>query len=247
MSPLRKLGGAIAARARFWAGGENRAAAILLLVGFALTASAVLISRHIAREVMAHETQQFDDDVLRRIDAAKQQLGEHRKVVDTIFRDFTALGGFTTLTLLTVFVTGYLFLARRRGEAALTVAVAAGALAIDSALKSHYDRPRPEVFAHTDTVYTSSFPSGHSMMSMAIYLTLGVLLARLAPTWSARLFATGSTVVVALLVASSRMYAGEHFPTDVMAGALLGLAWALTVLCAAEVYRRAPSGETPGA
>jgi undecaprenyl-diphosphatase len=151
--------------------------------------------------------------------------------------DVTALGGVPALTLLTIFATVYLALAGRKKEAVLTLVVAVGAFVLNTALKSYFDRPRPEVFEAVKPA-SSSFPSGHAMGSMAIYVTHGVLLARLAPTWVARVFATFSTVTIALAIAFSRMWLGVHYPTDVLAGALLGLAWALTVLCADEVFRR---------
>lgn len=237
MNFLRRAGGAIAERARFWAGSENRAAAVLVVAGFLLTIGAVYASRAIALGVMAAETQQFDERVLREIHAAREHLGAQREAVDGAVRDITALGGVAALALLTIFTAVYLALVGRRGESALTVVVAVGVLLLNSSLKEFFDRPRPLVFERPE-VAGSSFPSGHAMSSMAIYVALGIMLARLAPTWSARAFAMGSTVVLALLVAFSRMYLGVHYPTDVAAGALLGLAWALTVLCAAEVFRR---------
>jgi undecaprenyl-diphosphatase len=61
---------------------------------------------------------------------------------------------------------------------------------------------------------TSSFPSGHAATSFACAL----ILARAAPRLTIPLF------VLAALIAFSRVYVGVHYPFDVMAGALLGLA-----------------------
>ncbi|MEZ6087859.1 MAG: phosphatase PAP2 family protein [Pirellulaceae bacterium] len=44
-------------------------------------------------------------------------------------------------------------------------------------LKRFFSRPRPDFVPHLDAVYTSSFPSGHSMMSALVFLTLGALIA----------------------------------------------------------------------
>ena len=86
-------------------------------------------------------------------------------------------------------------------------------------------RHRPAV-AHLDSAPpTSSFPSGHTAASVALYVGLAVI------AWSAsnrgwlRALATVVAIVLPVLVALSRLYRGMHFPTDVMAGALLGLVW----------------------
>lgn len=240
-SPLRRAGGRIAGWAHLWAGSENRAALLLLVLGIGLTIASALLARWIAHEVLEKETQAFDERMLLRIDAAKERFGKYRPALENTMTEITALGSPTVLALLSLGAVGYLALARRRGEALLAAAVAGGSAALNGALKHWIERPRPALFAHGH-VYTSSFPSGHSMSSMAIYLSLGIFLARLAPTWSARVFATAFAIVVALLVAFSRLYEGVHYPTDVAAGALLGLAYALAVLTAAEVYGRSRGG-----
>jgi undecaprenyl-diphosphatase len=61
---------------------------------------------------------------------------------------------------------------------------------------------------------TSSFPSGHAATGFACALVL----ARFAPRLTVPLF------VLAALIAFSRVYVGVHYPFDVLAGALLGLA-----------------------
>jgi membrane-associated phospholipid phosphatase len=87
------------------------------------------------------------------------------------------------------------------------------------------DRDRPAV-PHLDTAPpTSSFPSGHTAASVALYVGLAII------AWAAsdrrwlRILATVAAIAIPVLVALSRLYRGMHFPTDVMAGALLGLVW----------------------
>ncbi len=58
-----------------------------------------------------------------------------------------------------------------------TVAVSGGLL-LSAALKHVFNRPRPELVSHEVYVMTSGFPSGHSMLSAVVFLTLGGLLAR---------------------------------------------------------------------
>jgi undecaprenyl-diphosphatase len=87
------------------------------------------------------------------------------------------------------------------------------------------DRARPPV-RHLDSAPpTSSFPSGHTAASVALYGGLAVLAWRLGAAGWLRTVATVLAVLVPVSVAVSRMYRGMHYPTDVTAGALLACCW----------------------
>ena len=101
------------------------------------------------------------------------------------------------------------------------------------------DRARPPV-RHLDSAPpTSSFPSGHTAASVALYGGLAVLAWRLGAAGWLRLVATVLAVLVPVLVAVSRMYRGMHYPTDVIAGALLGCCW--LAVASAVILRRRPA------
>jgi undecaprenyl-diphosphatase len=107
------------------------------------------------------------------------------------------------------------------------LASAAGAIILSSVLKWTVDRARPKLVPHLSDVYTSSFPSGHSMMSAAIYITLGSLLARFVKERRAKVFVLSMAIVITILVGVSRVYMGVHYPTDVLAGWTAGTVWAI--------------------
>ncbi|HEY7537910.1 MAG TPA: phosphatase PAP2 family protein [Gaiellaceae bacterium] len=89
-----------------------------------------------------------------------------------------------------------------------------------NALKAATDRARPDVEALVGSPSTSSFPSGHAASSFAC----ATVLAAFAPSLRLPLF------VLAGGIAVSRAYVGVHFPLDVLAGAVLGLAVGAFVL-----------------
>ncbi len=141
--------------------------------------------------------------------------------------DLTALGSGTVATLIVVLAFGFLVLAKKRRIAVLLVTACAGAGLAISVLKAFYDRGRPEVTRVIVPAEGLSFPSGHAAIGMALYLTLGVLIAGSLERRALRLYVVAASAGLALLIGVSRVYIGVHYPSDVLAGWTLGLGWAL--------------------
>jgi undecaprenyl-diphosphatase len=147
--------------------------------------------------------------------------------VEELGRDFTALGGVAVITLFTLTVTAFFWLSSMH-RAAVYVAIASlGSLLISSGLKQVFDRPRPDLVPHRSHVYTSSFPSGHSAMAAAAYLTLGLVASQFVSRRRLKVLFIGVAMFVTAAVGVSRVYLGVHWPSDVLAGWSVGLAWAL--------------------
>lgn len=181
----------------------------------------------IADEVLEGDTLRFDRWLLLALRAPADPgdpLGP--AWVEEMFRDFTALGGIGVLSLLTLTSAGYLWLQGFRRIAGFVLAAILGGLLLSLALKAGFDRPRPELVSHGSLVYTSSFPSGHSMLAAVVYLTGGALLAVVHESRRVRVYLIGCAVVATMLVGVSRVYLGVHWPSDVLAGWAAGAAWA---------------------
>lgn len=203
---------------------ENRAALLVL----ALLAGGLWAFIELADEVLEGETHAVDEAILvalRTPGDLSDPLGPGW--LEEMMRDFTALGGTGVLTLLTIAAVGFLLVAKAP-RVALAVALAiGGGILLSTLLKSGFDRPRPELVPHGSIVYTASFPSGHSMMSATVYLTLAALVSRVLRRRRLRVYLVGLAVVLTLLVGFSRVYLGVHWPTDVLAGWTVGAVWAL--------------------
>lgn len=199
--------------------------ALFLLLGVLLTMGGFL---HLASEMRENETRSFDEAVIlsmREPGKPDEPIGSPR--MKEIARDLTALGGVTVLTLVSLVAFGAAaFSGRAKLGAAALGAVIAGSVAT-SLLKSGYARPRPDLVEHGVWVSNASFPSGHSMMSAVVYLTLAILTARIQQRHAVRVFIVGVAVLLTVLVGVSRVYLGVHWPTDVFAGWFLGAAWAV--------------------
>jgi undecaprenyl-diphosphatase len=182
----------------------------------------------LADAVVEGDTRSFDTTLLLALrNAVDPAKGWGPAWVQEMARDFTALGSVGVLALLTAAAIGYLWLAGKRHAAlAVFVAVAGGQL-ISTLLKLAFDRARPDLVPHGSVVYTTSFPSGHSMMAAVTYLTLGAMLARVHAPIRIKLYLLTLAVVLTVLVGVSRVYLGVHWPSDVAAGWAVGAAWAL--------------------
>jgi undecaprenyl-diphosphatase len=154
--------------------------------------------------------------------------------VEEMGRDFTALGGFPVLSLLTLSIGGFLVFRRQRAAAVIVLGSTLVALLLSSGLKAAIDRNRPDLVPHGQHVYTASFPSGHSMHSAATYLTLGSLLALFQRRRRLKLFVLSSAALTTALVGVSRVYLGVHWPTDVLGGWAFGTCCALVTLILAR-------------
>lgn len=145
--------------------------------------------------------------------------------------DFIAAG-----IVLTMVVTG------RRWHAVAATFAAVGIAALNFAVKAVVDRPRPppDLVRVEHTIRSTSFPAGHVMTFMAFFGFLAWLAwsGPVKPWW--RVTIAVVLVVAIALVGVSRIVAGEHWPSDVLGGYLLGALWlAVTVQFDAWGVRRA--------
>jgi undecaprenyl-diphosphatase len=152
-------------------------------------------------------------------------------------RDFTALGGYGILSTITILVTTFLHLERRPARGHFIVVTVVAGYSLSMMLKAIIARPRPDIVPWLSHVHSSSFPSGHSMMSAVVYLSLGLMLSDLTSRRLVKTFVVVAPLTISALVGFSRVCMGVHYPTDVVAGWWLGISWSLACWLAVRRWK----------
>ncbi|HEV7993063.1 MAG TPA: phosphatase PAP2 family protein [Gemmatimonadaceae bacterium] len=212
---------------------------IFLLIGAAIAVAGTLAFAELGEHIRKGSTQQFDVAVLQWIGA------RHTPFLSSLMTEVTPLGTGAVVLVVVGVAAAFLWHTEHKHSARLLLASTAGGILLNNVLKLWFDRPRPTVFAWETHAASSSFPSGHAMSATVVYGTVAYLLARLQKhRWSRALTLTTAVVLIALICAT-RLYLGVHYPSDVLGGIVIGLAWAGFCMATLEASlvlarRRAP-------
>ncbi len=158
--------------------------------------------------------------------------GLRSPLVDAIMITFSELGDSFTVTCLTIAVLVYFLIRRAWWTAGYWVAAVGFGSGLNTLIKSVVQRTRPGDMGYAGPG-NFSFPSGHSSVNAILYGALAFLIARKAPPqWRLPIFVLA--LLLAFLIAFSRIYLGAHWFSDVAASLTLAAAWvvALTVIYA---------------
>ncbi len=144
--------------------------------------------------------------------------------LDAIFLASNALATFP-LCLALVIAAAALWWPRDRREALLWLALGVSTALLDVGLKAGFGRARPHLWHSAVVVDGFSLPSGHALASATFYPLLG---RAAAIRWPARARAAYlAAAAMALYIGVGRLYLGVHWPSDVLAGWMLGAAQTL--------------------
>lgn len=174
------------------------------------------------------------------------ELHHHASVGWTRFmRLATDLGSaYVTVPLMIVLIS-YLLWRHRTSTGGAVAAFWIGAQLIDLVTKPLYHRDRPSLFPALARASGYGFPSGHTVTAVLTYGLIAAVLARSQTGWRRRLL-IALAVVIIIAVATSRVYLGVHYPSDVFGGILIGGAWLqLAILVLAAIKRREEILATP--
>jgi undecaprenyl-diphosphatase len=186
-------------------------------------ALALLVFVRIIRELIEGDVGALDSAILLAVDNRRTPWLTITAV------DVTALGSITLVVLFSAFTLVVLFVLRDRMGALQLLAASAGAGILTLVTKDMIERVRPAEAQQLIVVSGFSYPSGHSVATSALYLTIAIIAGRNVEHSGARAAIFLAVSAVLIMVGASRVYLGVHYATDVISGILLGAAWALVL------------------
>jgi undecaprenyl-diphosphatase len=193
-------------------------------IGFALRVLAILVGLAVLTGLLGIGVRAwapgFDLQTMQAI------AGNRNATLTSIAAVVSNAGSFALLAPLSI---AFLLLRRwkRPSDDIALLVIAAGSAMLPIATKLIVARPRPSL-EHLSHLTSLSFPSEHTTQAAAVYLTIAIMLSKgLNRGWREAVIVVA--VLIAIAVAWSRVYLGVHWPTDVIAGLLLGWGWALLV------------------
>lgn len=209
----------------------HAALGIYLIGGATIAIACTALFVELASHVRSGATQTFDDTVMR-------WMGTHRIAwIERSLLEITSLGTGLVVMMIVAISALFLIATQHRFSAFLLLVASAGGIILNAILKSSFDRPRPRLFEWLTEPSSSSFPSGHAMSSAIVYFTVAYLIARLEKRRWMRAVTIIASLLLVLLISVSRLYLGVHYPSDVLAGMVIGLAWAGFCLAGLEAVR----------
>lgn len=127
------------------------------------------------------------------------------------------------------------FREKRYHEAVYVAVVQIGSNSLNPALKFLLERNRPDIIPRRGWYDWAAYPSGHAIASVAVLVTLCIVLYRVRE-WRWPAYVVAPLLLVSL---ASRVYLGVHWPSDVIGGVVIGTVWlAFTYFAFREDRRR---------
>lgn len=141
----------------------------------------------------------------------------------------------TNLTMLPLMLVAALWLWRwkhRLDVAVQLLVVSIGSLSLNPAMKYLLGRDRPELYPRRGLYQWASYPSGHAILTVALFFTMALLLRR-ERGWH---WPFGVAALIVFANMYSRLYLAVHWPSDLIGGALIGATWLLATWTAFQRF-----------
>ena len=167
--------------------------------------------------------QAFDLKIISCIQSLKNEY------LTVFYKMITIIADTYQSAIITILIVAFLYIKKHYREALfLAITMSACGIAMPL-LKNIFSRERPDFYRLIE-ISGYSFPSGHTTSATTMYLTLAIVVLSIMNKLN-KYFIFSIAVIGIVIIGSSRIYLGVHYPTDVMAGICLGISIVSTVYC----------------
>ena len=207
---------------------------IVVVIGIGLTSIAGDAFLDLAEVMQAGSPQ------LHRIDSEVHQWARtaYTSGSTRFFTAMTVIGTPVGLGVVVLVIVALLAMRKRWRWAAYLVFTSGVGGLLNLQLKAYFARARPDLAEALRHTSGYSFPSGHAMGATVVFGALSYLAFRIIPQWRWRAAAVAFAVSMIVAIASSRIYLGVHWISDIAAGIAAGTLWIVTTTVAYEAFRR---------
>ena len=165
--------------------------------------------------------QAFDLKIISCIQSLKNEY------LTVFYKMITIIADTYQSAIITILIVAFLYIKKYYREALfLAITMSACGIAMPL-LKNIFSRERPDFYRLIE-ISGYSFPSGHTTSATTMYLTLAIVVLSIMNKLN-KYFIFSIAVIGIVIIGSSRIYLGVHYPTDVMAGICLGISIVSTV------------------
>ena len=165
--------------------------------------------------------QAFDLKIISCIQSLKNEY------LTVFYKMITIIADTYQSAIITILIVAFLYIKKHYREALfLAITMSACGIAMPL-LKNIFCRERPDFYRLIE-ISGYSFPSGHTTSATTMYLTLAIVVLSIMNKLN-KYFIFSIAVIGIVIIGSSRIYLGVHYPTDVMAGICLGISIVSTV------------------
>lgn len=204
-------------------GGMRLALGSVLFFGMTAAILALWFFAWIADEVMEGGTENFDNAVR----GFFQTIAS--PALTFVMKTASFLGSTIFLTAFGIIIFGIFYYLKRRRPAMIFAITTVGSAILINVLKLLFQRARPEPFFDTILPASFSFPSGHALGSLCFYLVLAAIITVRIESRAIKILTWTAAISMVILIGTSRIYLGVHYPSDVVAGYAVGLIWFVTI------------------
>jgi membrane-associated phospholipid phosphatase len=199
-------------------GHRSIVAGLLVWVGAYLVLAAVMVGLGLllTQVLLAHGVGSLDESVSRWF------VAQRTSILDTVTRIGSDLGSTGVVLGVALVAAIALAIGKRWRQIGFLVCALSLEFTVFLTATLFVERNRPKVPRLDATPPTSSYPSGHTAASIALYVGLAIIISSLVRSAAIRTFAWILAVALPIFVGLSRLYRGMHHLTDVLASVLLG-------------------------